>query len=302
MSRRSTFFTAAEAQRRFFFLVCCAGILSIPSQTYRHSAHAMDELEQKPKRRRGIYLLPNLFTTANLFAGFYAVIASMQGRFEPAAIAIFAAMLLDGIDGRVARLTQTQSDFGAEYDSLADMVAFGVAPALVAYEWALGGLGKVGWLAAFVYTAAAALRLARFNTQVGIADKRYFQGLPSPSAAGIIAAGVWIGADHSIDGADVSWLAAFITTFAGLLMVSNFRFHSFKDIDMRGRVPFIFAVVVMLAFALVFLHPPVILFAGFMVYAISGPVLTLVRKRQRRANRKRDRNGQQGPPEEKSGS
>ena len=262
----------------------------------------MDELEQKPKRRRGIYLLPNLFTTANLFAGFYAVIASMQGRFEPAAIAIFAAMLLDGIDGRVARLTQTQSDFGAEYDSLADMVAFGVAPALVAYEWALGGLGKVGWLAAFVYTAAAALRLARFNTQVGIADKRYFQGLPSPSAAGIIAAGVWIGADHSIDGADVSWLAAFITTFAGLLMVSNFRFHSFKDIDMRGRVPFIFAVVVMLAFALVFLHPPVILFAGFMVYAISGPVLTLVRKRQRRANRKRDRNGQQGPPEEKSGS
>jgi len=261
----------------------------------------MDELEQKTKGRRGIYLLPNLFTTANLFAGFYAVIAAMQGRFEPAAVAIFAAMLLDGIDGRVARLTQTQSDFGAEYDSLADMVAFGVAPALVVYEWALGGLGKVGWLAAFVYTAAAALRLARFNTQVGIADKRYFQGLPSPSAAGIIAAGVWIGADHFIDGADVSALAALITALAGLLMVSNFRFHSFKDFDLRGKVSFIVAVVVMLAFALVFLHPPVILFAGFTIYAISGPVLTLVRRRQRKASRRRGRDGNQSPRGEDDG-
>ena len=258
----------------------------------------MDELEHKPKGRRGIYLLPNLFTTANLFAGFYAVLAAMQGRFEPAAIAIFAAMLLDGIDGRVARLTHTQSDFGAEYDSLADMVAFGVAPALVAYEWALGGLGKIGWLAAFVYTAAAALRLARFNTQIGSADKRYFQGLPSPSAAGIVAAGIWIGADHSIDGADLNVVAAVVTALAGLLMVSNFRFHSFKDIDMRGRVPFIVAVVVMLAFALVFLHPPVILFAGFTIYAVSGPVLTLVQRRQRKARRKRDRGRQQGPSEE----
>ena len=257
----------------------------------------MDEIEARHKRRRGIYLLPNLFTTANLFAGFYAMLAAMQGRFEAAAIAIFAAMLLDGIDGRVARLTHTQSDFGAEYDSLADMVAFGVAPALVAYEWALGGLGKVGWLAAFVYTAAAALRLARFNTQVGIADKRFFQGLPSPSAAAIVAAGVWIGADHSIAGADVSWLAAFITALVGLLMVSNFRFHSFKDIDVRGRVPFIVAVVVMLVFALVFLHPPVILFAGFMTYAISGPVLTLVRRRQRKASRRRER-GTSHPPSE----
>lgn len=255
----------------------------------------MDEPLPKKKSRRGIYLLPNLFTTANLFAGFYAVLAAMQGRFEPAAIAIFAAMLLDGIDGRVARLTHTQSDFGAEYDSLSDMVAFGVAPALVAYEWALGGLGKIGWLAAFVYTAAAALRLARFNTQIGIADKRYFQGLPSPSAAAIIAAGIWIGADHGIQGADVSWLAAFFTAGAGLLMVSNFRFHSFKDIDVRGRVPFIVAVVVMLAFALVFLHPPVILFAGFTTYAVSGPVLTLVRRRQHKANRKRERSAQRPP-------
>ncbi|MCG6861821.1 MAG: CDP-diacylglycerol--serine O-phosphatidyltransferase [Chromatiaceae bacterium] len=249
----------------------------------------MDEPEPKPRIRRGIYLLPNLFTTAALFAGFYAVLAAMQGRFEAAALAIFAGFVLDGLDGRVARLTNTQSEFGAEYDSLSDMVAFGVAPALVVYEWALSGLGKVGWLAAFVYTAAAALRLARFNTQIGAADKRYFQGLPSPSGAAIVAAGVWIGADHGIDGPDVGWLAAFVTTFAGLLMVSNFRFHSFKEVDLRGRVPFVFAVVIMLGYALVLLQPPVVLFAGFSIYAVSGPVFTLVRRRQRRASRRRDR-------------
>jgi CDP-diacylglycerol--serine O-phosphatidyltransferase len=247
----------------------------------------MEEQAPKPKRPRGIYLLPNLFTTAALFAGFYAVVAANQGRFEPAAIAIFAAMILDGLDGRVARLTHTQSDFGAEYDSLSDMVAFGVAPGLVAYQWALSGLGKVGWLAAFIYTAAAALRLARFNTQIGTADKRYFQGLPSPSAAAIIASAVWIGADFEIPGASVSWFAAFITAGAGLLMVSNFRFHSFKDLNLHGRVPFMLAVGVMLVFAFVFIHPPVILFLGFMVYAISGPVLTLVRRRQRLAQRRR---------------
>lgn len=250
-------------------------------------AVAMEDSATQPRRRRGIYLLPNLFTTAALFAGFYAVLSAMQGHFEAAAIAIFAAMVLDGLDGRVARLTHTQSDFGAEYDSLSDMVAFGVAPALVAYEWALGGLGKVGWLAAFVYTATAALRLARFNTQIGVADKRYFQGLPSPSAAAIIGAGVWIGADHGIAGADVDWLAAFLTALVGLLMVSNFRYHSFKELDLRGRVPFIVAVIMMLGFALVYLHPPVVLFLGFLTYAISGPVLTLVRRRQRRARRKR---------------
>lgn len=284
------------------FLLGRAGILSFPQPHHARPVDPMEEPLVKKKSRRGIYLLPNLFTTANMFAGFYAVIAAMQGRFEPAAIAIFAAMLLDGIDGRVARLTNTQSDFGAEYDSLADMVAFGVAPALVAYEWALGGLGKIGWLAAFVYTAAAALRLARFNTQVGTADKRYFQGLPSPSAAGIIAAGVWIGADHGIAGADVSWLAVFVTAIVGLLMVSNFRFHSFKDIDARGRVSFIVAVVVMLAFALVFLHPPVILFAGFMVYAVSGPVLTLLRRRQHKATRRRERDAKKPPPDGEGGS
>ncbi len=258
----------------------------------------MDEQKPKSGTQRGIYLLPNLFTTAALFSGFYAVLVAMQGRFEAAALAIFASMALDGLDGRVARLTKTQSDFGAEYDSLSDMVAFGVAPALVVYEWALSGLGKVGWLAAFVYTAAAALRLARYNTQIRNADRHYFQGLPSPSGAAIIAAGVWIGADHGIDGSKVSWLAAFITTCAGLLMVSNFRFHSFKEIDLRGRVPFIFAVVVMLGYAVVLLHPPMVLFAGFVGYAVSGPVITLVRRRQRKVNRRRERNAQRAPSQD----
>ena len=244
-----------------------------------------DELTEKPKRARGIYLLPNLFTTATLFGGFYAILAAMSGRFEAAAIAIFAAMIADGLDGRVARLTNTQSDFGAEYDSLADMVAFGLAPALVMYLWALSGLGKLGWLAAFVYTAGTALRLARFNTQIGIADKRYFQGLASPSAAAIMAGCVWVGADYEVLGADVEWLACFVTLAAGLLMVSNIRYNSFKEIDLRGKVPFIVLVAVMLSFALILWHPPLVLFLLFLAYAVSGPVLTLVQLRQRRSER-----------------
>ncbi len=256
----------------------------------------MDEPVEVPetprKRPRGIYLLPNLFTTAALFAGFYAVLAAAAGRFEAAALAVFAAMLLDGFDGRVARLTHTQTAFGAEYDSLSDMVAFGVAPALVAYHWALGGLGKVGWLAAFIYTAAAALRLARFNTQVSTTDKRYFQGLPSPSAAAIVAGAVWIGADQGLDPPDVAWLMALVTVAAGLLMVSNFRYLSFKQLNLQGRVPFMLAVGVMLAIALIVIHPPVILFLGFLLYAISGPIWTLVSLRQRRARRRGRRPGQ----------
>jgi len=240
------------------------------------------------RRRRGIYLLPNLFTTAALFAGFYAVLSANAGRFEAAALAIFAAMLLDGFDGRIARMTNTQTDFGAEFDSLSDMVAFGVAPALVAYEWALGGLGKLGWLAAFVYTAGAALRLARFNTQIGIADKRYFQGLPSPAAAAIIAASVWIGVDNGIAGASVSLLVALFTAGAGLLMVSNFRYQSFKLLDLNGQVPFMVMVVVMLGFALVVLDPPIVLFLLFLAYALSGPVLTRVQRRRRRGRRRRE--------------
>ncbi len=244
-----------------------------------------EETKTKP-RRRGIYLLPNLFTTAALFSGFFAILAAMDGRFETAAIAVFLAMILDGLDGRVARMTNTQSAFGAEYDSLSDMVAFGLAPALVMYVWALKDLGKPGWFVAFVYIAAAALRLARFNTQIGSADKRYFQGLPSPSAAAILAGAVWVAADYQVDPANVSWAVAILTLVSGLLMVSNFRYHSFKEIDPRGRVPFIALVVVMLAFAIILWQPPLVLFLLFLGYAVSGLVLTLVELRRKRARRK----------------
>src|SRR5574340_1651268 len=189
-------------------------------------------------RRRGIYLLPNLFTTAALFAGFYAIVQAMNGRFDHAAIAIFIAMVLDGLDGRVARLTRTQSAFGAEYDSLSDMVSFGVAPALVMYVWALKGMGKLGWLAAFVYCAGAALRLARFNTQLEVADKRFFQGLPSPAAAALIAGLIWVMHDYQVRGSEIRWIAWGVTVFAGLTMVSSLRYYSGKDINLRKSVPF----------------------------------------------------------------
>lgn len=246
---------------------------------------SMEEINQKKRRPRGIYLLPNLFTTAALFCGFYAVLAAMNGRFEQAAVAIFVAMVLDGLDGRVARLTHTQTAFGAEYDSLSDMVAFGLAPSLVMYVWSLQGLGKFGWLAAFVYIAAAALRLARFNTQVGTADKRFFQGLPSPAAAAIIAGFVWVAVDNDINGEGLSYIAGVLTVVAGLLMVSNVRFNSFKEIDFRGKVPFFVVVVVMLGFAVFLLQPPLVLFLLFFSYAVSGPVLTLIHLRRRKAER-----------------
>jgi CDP-diacylglycerol--serine O-phosphatidyltransferase len=239
------------------------------------------------QRRRGIYLLPNLFTTAALFAGFYAIVAAMNDRFEAAAVAVFIAMLLDGIDGRVARLTNTQTDFGAEYDSLSDMVSFGLAPALVMYQWALSDLGKLGWLAAFIYAACAALRLARFNTQVGIADKRYFQGLPSPSAAAILAGMVWSGTEvFEIAGERIEEVAFVLTILTGLLMVSNIRYHSFKGINFRERVPFLSILLAVLIIVIVSSNPPVMLFGGFLIYAISGPVLTVVYLRRRRAERK----------------
>ncbi|WP_348759250.1 CDP-diacylglycerol--serine O-phosphatidyltransferase [Candidatus Methylocalor cossyra] len=239
-----------------------------------------------PHRRRGVYILPNLFTTAALFAGFYAVTATLNQRFELAAIAIFVAMALDGLDGRVARLTNTQSAFGAEYDSMADMISFGAAPALVMYAWALMGLGKFGWVAAFVHTAGAALRLARFNTQIATADRRYFQGLPSPSAAAILAGLIWFCEDHGISGESVRYLGLGLATATGLLMVSNFRYYSFKDIDLRGRVPFVWAIVTMLLFAFVFTNPPLMLFLIFSSYAVSGPVLTLLRRRRMRSERR----------------
>ena len=244
------------------------------------------ELESgKQRRSRGIYLLPNLFTTAALFAGFYAVLAAMNGQFEQAAVAIFVAMVLDGLDGRVARLTHTQTAFGAEYDSLSDMVAFGLAPSLVMYEWALSGLGRLGWLAAFVYTAGAALRLARFNTQIATADKRFFTGLPSPSAAAVLAGSVWVAVDNGLSGAGLSWLAGAITVLTGLAMVSNVSYYSFKQVDFRGKVPFFVAVGVMLAFAIVLTEPPLVLFLLFLGYALSGPLIYLHRWYRRRGSR-----------------
>jgi len=221
-------------------------------------------------RRRGIYLLPNLFTTAALFGGFYAIVQAMNGRFDQAAIAIFVAMVLDGLDGRVARLTKTQSAFGAEYDSLSDMVSFGAAPALVVYEWALRGMGKLGWIAAFVYCAGAALRLARFNTMLEVADKRYFQGLPSPAAAALVAGFVWIIDDYAIDPESIRWWAWVVTVFAGLTMVSNLKYYSFKTINLRRSVPFVVIFLIVLFFVLVSYQPPIVLFAGFVAYSLSG--------------------------------
>lgn len=237
-------------------------------------------------RRRGIYLLPNLFTTAALFAGFYAITAALSQQFELAAVSIFMAMILDGLDGRVARLTNTQSAFGAEYDSMADMVSFGVAPAVVMFIWSLSGLGKLGWVAAFVHTAGAALRLARFNTQVATADKRYFQGLPSPSAAAILAGLVWFCEAHGVGGDSIRYVALCLVLTTGLLMVSNFRYYSFKDVDLRGRVPFVRAIAVMLIFALLFTNPSLMLFGLFSTYAVSGPLLTLLRRRRIREERR----------------
>ncbi|WP_299793585.1 CDP-diacylglycerol--serine O-phosphatidyltransferase [uncultured Shewanella sp.] len=240
----------------------------------------MQNFDKESVKSKGIYLLPNLFTTAGLFSGFYAVIASMNGHFESAAIAVFIAMLCDGLDGRVARMTNTQSEFGAEYDSMADMVSFGVAPALIAYNWGLAELGKIGWLAAFIYCAGAALRLARFNTQVGVADKRYFQGLASPAAAALIAGSIWFGDQSGVVGAEVSWLVALVTIISGLLMVSNFRYNSFKDFNWRGKVNFIVILIVVGVFVFVSIEPALILCSIFYLYALSGPVITIYRIRK----------------------
>lgn len=224
------------------------------------------------RRGRAVFLLPNLLTTGALFAGFYAVIQAMNGYVEYSAVAIFIAMVLDGLDGRVARMTNTQSAFGAEYDSLSDMVSFGVAPAVTVYSYALNSMGKLGWIAAFIYCAAAALRLARFNTQVGVADKRWFQGLPSPASAALIASLVWAGTDNGIVGADIRWAAWLITVFAGLSMVSSFRYYSGKEINLRRSVPFFTIVAIALIFALIAIDPPLVMLAVFLAYAASGYV------------------------------
>ena len=235
-------------------------------------------------RRKGIYILPNLFTTAALFFGFFAIVMAMQGNFERAAIAIFIAMVLDGLDGRVARMTRTQSAFGAEYDSLSDMVSFGAAPSLVMYEWALKDLGRLGWVAAFIYCAGAALRLARFNTTLEVMDKRYFQGLPSPAAAALVAGFIWVSIESGYAGSDFPLLAAFATIFAGVTMVTNVRFYSFKDINLRKSVPFMAVAAIALVFALMALKPEVTLFGFFVLYALSGYVMVIVRMLHRKPN------------------
>ncbi len=246
------------------------------------SAEVIEEevVEGSKIRRRGIYLLPNLFTTASLFSGFYAIVAGMDGHFDHAAIAIFISMILDGLDGRVARLTNTQSKFGEEYDSLADMVAFGVAPALVAFSLSLQSLGNLGWIATFIYVAGAALRLARFNTQIGTVDKKYFVGLPSPAAAAMVAGLIWT--TNSFEPS--KWLTLFtmmVVSGVGVLMVSNILYYSFKDFDLKRKVPFTAILIVVLVFAVISLEPAVVLLIGFLIYTLSGPVSALLRQRRK---------------------
>ena len=240
--------------------------------------------DQEGLRGRGIYLLPNLFTSAALFAGFYAIVQAMNAHFEQSAIAIFIAMVMDGLDGRVARMTNTTSAFGAEYDSLSDMVSVGVAPALIMYTWALKPMGKLGWIAAFIYCACAALRLARFNTKLedDNQDKRYFQGLPSPAAAALLAGFVWVAYEYGVSGREIffgkiemKWLACALTIFAAGSMVSDLKFYSGKDINLKQSVPFVAILAIMLAFVLISYSPPEVLFTVVFVYALSGYYLWL---------------------------
>lgn len=239
------------------------------------------------KRRKGIYVLPNLFTLAALFGGFYAIVMAMNGRFELAALGVFCAMVLDSLDGRVARMTNTQSAFGEQMDSLSDMVSFGAAPALIAYMWALQGLGRWGWIAAFVYCACAALRLARFNVNTGVVDKRFFQGLPSPAAAALVMGFIWLLNDAGVrpgqgllglSWAHITWVMFGFTLFAGLTMVTNVPFYSFKDLHMKKSVPFAVIVLIALGIAVVNIHPPTVLFGIFVLYGLSGYALYAWRK------------------------
>jgi CDP-diacylglycerol---serine O-phosphatidyltransferase len=244
----------------------------------------IDDDDQPPQRprRKGIYVLPNLFTLAALFGGFYAIVMAMNSRFDLAAAGVFCAMVLDSLDGRVARMTNTQSAFGEQMDSLSDMVSFGAAPGLIVYEWALKGLGKAGWVAAFVYCAAAALRLARFNTNIGVVDKRFFQGLPSPAAAAIVIGFIWVMDDLGFQGVrdmpGITWTAFALTLYAGLTMVTNVPFYSFKDIGLKRSVPFVVIVAIALAIAVINLHPPLVLFGIFIAYGVSGYVVYGIRK------------------------
>jgi len=230
------------------------------------------------KRRKGIYILPNLFTLAALFGGFYAIVMAMNGRFDMAVIGIFCAMVLDSLDGRVARMTNTQSAFGEQMDSLSDMVSFGAAPALIAYIWALKGLGRWGWIAAFVYCACAALRLARFNVNTAVVDKRYFQGLPSPAAAALVAGFIGLMTDIGITGSSVAWPMFVFALYAGLTMVTNVPFYSFKDVHMKKSVPFAVIVLIALGIAVINIDPPIVIFGLFVLYGLSGYVIYFWRK------------------------
>lgn len=243
-----------------------------------------NSFSDETRRRRSIYLLPNAFTTANLFAGFYAIIQAINGRYELAAIAIFMAMVFDGMDGRVARLTNTQSAFGEQYDSLSDMTSFGIAPALIIYEWSLQGLGRWGWLAAFIYVVGAALRLARFNTNIAVVDKRFFQGLPSPAAAALVAGYMWLAVDNKFALQDVSiaWIGFALTVYAGIAMVTNLPFYSGKSFALGRSVPFWGILVVVAGFVFVSSDPPLVLFGLFVVYGLSGWFVMLWRVRKAR--------------------
>jgi CDP-diacylglycerol--serine O-phosphatidyltransferase len=244
---------------------------NVPSESTDHTEGNGHPLHEKTPHR-GIYLLPNLFTTGAMFAGFYAILAGMDGKFEAAAIAIFVAMIFDGLDGTVARMTHTSSEFGVQYDSLSDMVSFGVAPAVVAFSWILNEVGRIGWAAAFIYASCAALRLARFNTQVDIVDKRYFIGLASPTAAALVAGMVWSGYDIEPT-TELALIAAVVTAFSGLMMVSGFRYHSLKGVDLKGRVPFVVIFSVVMALIIVTIDPPRILFLLALAYALSAPLV-----------------------------
>ncbi len=238
--------------------------------------------ETEHNHRRGVYLIPNLLTTAALFAGFYSIIAAINGDFVKSCIAIFIAQLLDGADGRVARMTHTQSEFGAQYDSMSDVLAFGLAPAILAFQWSLNDMGQVGWVAAFIYVASAALRLARFNVQIGIVDKKYFVGLASPAAAGVIWASIWAMEEFGIHGDQVRWMMVVLVPVIGLLMVSPVRYYSFKDVGGQRQVPFLVLLAIVLVFALIALDPARVLLGFAVVYSVHGPVMELIRLAKRK--------------------
>ncbi len=250
-------------------------------------------------RSKGIYLLPNLFTTGALFAGYYSIIAGINGKFEIAAISIFIAALLDGLDGRVARLTNTQSEFGEQYDSLSDLISFGLAPSLLMYNWSLHSfvnvhplMAKIAWLVAFIYAVSGALRLARFNVQIGTIDKAYFQGLPSPAAAALLSSFVWVAVDHGFTGESLRYVALVVTLISGLLMVSKFRYYSFKTLPFKESVPFVWVLLLVFVFVLLTIAPAKVLFVVFSGYALFGILFTFAGLKKKRKQKIKEKNNE----------